>query len=90
MERLQANVMRLRIDDDAAYIELLVEVFETSQFMVQWLNRFENDPASQIKDKLKRISDFFYSVLCAFVIRDFNMLLERYMKKTRHSFVHLN
>lgn len=85
MERLQANVMRLRIDDDAAYIELLVEIFEISQVFPQWLTRFENEPV--ILGKLKRVSDFFYSVLCAFVIRDFNMLLERYMKKTRHAFV---
>ncbi len=38
-------------------------------------------------NKLKRVSDFFYNVLCAFVLRDFAMLLERYMKKTRQSYL---
>ena len=37
------------------------------------LARFENND-QVIMAKLKRISDFFYSVLCAFVIRDFNMV----------------
>ena len=37
------------------------------------LTRFESND-QVIYGKLKRISDFFYSVLCAFVIRDFNMV----------------
>lgn len=87
VERLQANVMKLRIDDDSAYIELLIKIFETSQFLEQWMTKFDNEPV--IISKLKRISEFFYSVMCTFVIRDFNILLERYMKKTRQSFVQI-
>eukprot|EP00160_Parvularia_atlantis_P013786 Unigene3057_Nuclearia_a/m.9402 Unigene3057_Nuclearia_a/g.9402 ORF Unigene3057_Nuclearia_a/g.9402 Unigene3057_Nuclearia_a/m.9402 type:complete len:325 (-) Unigene3057_Nuclearia_a:60-1034(-) len=87
VERLQANVMRLKIDDDTAYIELLIQVFELSQFFNNWINHFEAAQEAIIVNKLKRVSDFFYNVLCAFVLRDFSMLLERYMKKTRQSFL---
>jgi len=33
VERMQANVARLKLDDDAAYIDILVRVFEESQFL---------------------------------------------------------
>ena len=57
-------------------------------FTEQWLIKFEAiDSKSLVTLRLKHISDFFYNVLCAFVIRDFNMLLERYLKKTRQAYV---
>lgn len=87
VERLQAGVMRLRIEDDTAYIEILIQIFEISQFFTQWLNKYENSNNVIINERLKRVSDFFYNVLCAFVLRDFSMLLERYMKKTRQSYL---
>lgn len=94
-------------DDDTAFIELLVKIFDMSQIMgsalffllcppephidpplsVAWLAHFEAAGNTLVLSKLKRISEFFYQVLCAFVIRDFNMLLERYLKKTRQAYI---
>ena len=53
------------------------------------LTRFENND-QVIMAKLKRISDFFYSVLCAFVIRDFNMVPPWFLPQLLFSMLELN
>ncbi|KAI8843673.1 hypothetical protein BC829DRAFT_492039 [Chytridium lagenaria] len=40
-----------------------------------------NYAENQILERLRRISNFFLTVICPFVIKDFEILLDRYMKK---------
>jgi len=86
------------------YIQALQTLFEESQFFVQWLDYFNNATSNgnslsssgpgfvsaAILSKIRRVSDFYWNVICAFVIRDFNALLERYMRKSLTSFVKLH
>eukprot|EP00128_Syssomonas_multiformis_P015764 Colp12_sorted_trinity150504_noHs@6505 len=84
----QHNLLKEKIPDDSNYIELLINVLQKAQFLEEWLSFFEtsHDDCEGILAKLKRISDFFYSVVCAFVIRDFHALIDRHMKKMRQNF----
>jgi len=78
------------------YIQALQTLFEEAQFFVDWLDHFNspvgspNFAAVAILSKIRRVSDFFWSVICAIVIRDFNALLERYMRKSLTGFVKLH
>jgi len=76
-------------DESYDYILLLKAVFEEAQFIEEWFIHFSSTPGSNISTKLKRISEFFYDVVCQFVIRDFNTLVERYIKKFLISFIKL-
>ena len=51
-----------------------------------WIDQYEPAQHAAIHARLQRISDFFYNVLCAFVLRDFKLLLDEYMKTTRNAF----
>jgi len=93
ISRLGANVLQTKIEDDTDYIQMLLNIFENGQCVETWLTQYESKPSldsvdNQILERIKRIGDFFYSVVCAFVIRDFDMLLERYLRKTTQSFVY--
>eukprot|EP01113_Clastostelium_recurvatum_P036847 TRINITY_DN5316_c0_g1_i1.p2 TRINITY_DN5316_c0_g1~~TRINITY_DN5316_c0_g1_i1.p2 ORF type:complete len:289 (+),score=62.48 TRINITY_DN5316_c0_g1_i1:154-1020(+) len=88
-------------DDGSTYIQLLRAIFEESNFIVPLLEHFNvGGPGSgsgsapptspgtgAIALKIKRVSEFFWHVICNFVIRDFNTLLERYMRKNIKSFI---
>eukprot|EP01112_Ceratiomyxa_fruticulosa_P004203 TRINITY_DN1462_c0_g1_i1.p1 TRINITY_DN1462_c0_g1~~TRINITY_DN1462_c0_g1_i1.p1 ORF type:complete len:360 (-),score=89.37 TRINITY_DN1462_c0_g1_i1:125-1204(-) len=88
-------------DEDAEYIQLLQAIFEESQFLTDWLSIFgggEESSGGTIKrkqafpaiiGKIHRVSEFFMEVLCAFVVRDLNVLIERYMKKNLLCFLKL-
>jgi hypothetical protein len=72
---------------DSAYPQLLLQTFQKSAFLENWLVHFERAGPKDIYDQLKRISEFYYSVLLAFAVRDFNMLLSRYIKGCRYNFI---
>jgi hypothetical protein len=75
---------------DHPYIPWLISIFEHSQFLDGWITHFENQGNPKaIQDRLEKISFFFYFVLCHFVLQDLNILLERYMRKSRESFSRL-
>jgi len=72
---------------DDGYIVILRETLAKTSIFDKWLARYENGAGNkQVWELLSRVCDFFYSVVISFVIRDFNMLLIRYMKKCNESF----
>jgi len=77
-------------DEGYDYILLLRSVFEEAQFLDEWLTHFTPTGSPIIAGKLKRVSEFFYDVVCQFAIRDFHTLVERYIKKNLVSFIKLN
>ncbi|KAJ3415264.1 hypothetical protein HDV05_005274 [Chytridiales sp. JEL 0842] len=73
-----------KVADLSTYIELLARLFTTVQILESWMTYYEENQSqasSYCLDKLRRISGFFGTVVCAFVMRDFEILLERYLKK---------
>lgn len=91
VSRAKHTILKEKIADDTKYIDTLVRLFEKAQFLEDWLNFFESIDKDVTVDsilvKLRKLGDFLYSVVCAFVIRDFDILIQRYMKKIRLSFV---
>ncbi|KAJ3093185.1 hypothetical protein HK102_003593 [Quaeritorhiza haematococci] len=89
MEKLNIQKKNEKVENPSAYIDLLVKLFTQSQFMEAWLAHFEATqtiyPNNVILGRLRRISNFFYTVVCAFVMRDFEILLERFLKKMRQA-----
>ena len=75
---------KANVEDNTAYVELLLEVFQHAQFLDEWLDLYPDPP---ISTKLDRISQFFYEVICRFVLEDFNVLVERYMSLSCKSFL---
>eukprot|EP01111_Echinosteliopsis_oligospora_P005993 TRINITY_DN1984_c0_g1_i1.p1 TRINITY_DN1984_c0_g1~~TRINITY_DN1984_c0_g1_i1.p1 ORF type:complete len:332 (+),score=79.80 TRINITY_DN1984_c0_g1_i1:155-1150(+) len=74
-------------DEESAYISLLKSVFEESQYLEEWFQHFlKAGGPSNVTTKLRRVSDFFEDVVCQFVLRDLNILIERYLKKNVESF----
>jgi hypothetical protein len=73
-----------KVADLSTYIELLTRVFNTSQVLEKWMSYFEAENsfhASLCLEKLRKISSFFGNVICVFVLKDFEILMERYTKK---------
>ncbi|ORX41690.1 hypothetical protein BCR36DRAFT_587803 [Piromyces finnis] len=82
-----------KVGDISGYIEVLISLFNHSQFLVEWINHFEAMGKSNkselqyvhIHNLLGRISYFFGRVICTFVLKDFEMLLDRYLYKLRQN-----
>jgi len=72
------------------YIGLLNSVFEESQFLESWMNCCESLGHSNLSNRLRRVGEFFSVVICSFVMKDFNILLERFMRKSLTSFLAIN
>jgi len=78
---------REKLDDASSYILLLLDVFENSQHLEKLYLHYQDHPSALTAFmKLKRVSEFFQQVICAFVIKDLNMLIERYVKLAKASF----
>ena len=81
------------LDSPASYVQglkklfLLVQLLDehsraaTSQPLSQLYAAFPIDIRASAEQKLKRISEFFASVVLTFVIRDLSQLLDKYVKK---------
>eukprot|EP01137_Pigoraptor_chileana_P031322 Opistho-2@18995 len=85
VSRAKHNIIKEKVADDSKYIDTLIRLLEKGQVIEEWLVFFESqEPGSceNVVGHLRRISDFFYTVLCAFVMRDFGVLLKRYLRKT--------
>lgn len=73
-----------RVADLSAYVALLVRMFSLCQMLDDWILYFENNQHSlkaRILESLERISQFFDSAILLFVMKDLNILLERYLRK---------
>ncbi|KYQ90058.1 hypothetical protein DLAC_11736 [Tieghemostelium lacteum] len=73
--------------EGADYIGLLNSVFEESQFLESWMNCCESLGHSNLSKRLNRVGEFFSVVICSFVMKDFTILLERFMRKSLQSFL---
>ncbi|GAM22577.1 hypothetical protein SAMD00019534_057520 [Acytostelium subglobosum LB1] len=71
------------------YVGLLNTVFEESQFLESWMNCCESLGNQALSNKLRRVGEFYSVVICAFVMKDFTILLDRYMRKSLQSFIKL-
>jgi len=82
-----------KVGDISGYIEVLISLFNQAQFLVDWINYFETMGKSNkseiqyanIHRILGRISYFFGRVICTFVLKDFEMLLDRYLYKLKQN-----
>ncbi|KAJ3167804.1 hypothetical protein HK101_011712 [Irineochytrium annulatum] len=80
-----------KVADMGFYIELLSRLFQQSQFLEIWMKHFEGQAqgsgqggayqGAQILERLRRISGFYMTVICGFVLKDFQVLMERYLNK---------
>lgn len=80
MARLTAGA-----SNDDSYVVVLRETLGKALLFEKWLAKHENGNR-QVWELLTRVCDFFYAVIISFVIRDFNTLLVRYMKRCNESF----
>ncbi|KAJ3111827.1 hypothetical protein HDU96_005306 [Phlyctochytrium bullatum] len=80
-----------KVADLSLYIELLHRLFSNAQILEEYMNHYEGKISADIQamysvegqtlERLKRISNFFQTVICAFVVRDLEILLDRYQRK---------
>ncbi|KXN89835.1 hypothetical protein AN958_04839 [Leucoagaricus sp. SymC.cos] len=81
------------VDSPTAYMHSLRKLFQNAQLLDEHTKAvftqpvapayaaFSNDIRALAEQKLKRASEFFASVVLAFVIRDLALLLNKYVKK---------
>eukprot|EP00002_Diphylleia_rotans_P015337 TRINITY_DN2979_c0_g1_i10.p1 TRINITY_DN2979_c0_g1~~TRINITY_DN2979_c0_g1_i10.p1 ORF type:complete len:316 (+),score=71.90 TRINITY_DN2979_c0_g1_i10:45-992(+) len=87
--RIQTTLMATKLQHDSSYVEAASQLFETCQFLVDWIKYFEvnPDPNGEILSRLHRISSFFHDCLCHFVMHDFSMMLSKYLEARRKAFL---
>eukprot|EP00033_Pygsuia_biforma_P004545 GCRY01004985.1.p1 GENE.GCRY01004985.1~~GCRY01004985.1.p1 ORF type:complete len:322 (+),score=48.54 GCRY01004985.1:91-1056(+) len=89
-----SNIAKATVEDDSEYIGILTRIFIKAQFLTKWISdheavmadeavRSQTSELPEIHTHFQRVSQFFETVLCNFVIHDFVSLLSRYMK-TNH------
>jgi len=72
-------------EDISPYVDLLIKVFNAAQIQEQWLNYAEENNEPMVGARLRRIGVFWATVICPFVVRDLEVLIEKFMKKMRQS-----
>jgi len=86
MVRLKNKIFKEQLGADTLtkYISVLSKLLKESLILEEWYDHFQTqdgDLPAQVASKLTKIGEFYFNVLCAFVVRDFNQLVKRYMKK---------
>ncbi|KAJ3273027.1 hypothetical protein HK104_004351 [Borealophlyctis nickersoniae] len=91
MEKLSIQRKSDRVPDSSIYVDTLVRLFDATRMVEEWLEYFEASESGgasgttrDVVGKLKGVAAFLGSVVCAFVMRDFEVLLERFLKKMRN------
>lgn len=81
--------MASKVEDNTSYINLIQGVCMRSQFIESWLVQYESGEADHdlVLANLRRISDFFFTVFLTFVMKDFNTLLARFVRKSTDDFL---
>jgi len=82
-----------KVNDISGYVDTLMSLFNDAQIIVKWINETEEKLRSNpsevqyenIYNQLYRISNFFGRVICTFVLKDFEMLLDRYLYKIKQN-----
>eukprot|EP00741_Cyanophora_paradoxa_P019470 tig00021127_g18795.t1 len=85
-------ILASRIEDDSAYIHALVDTFKQTSCIEAWIWKYEelaktDAGARKVLDRLEVVAEFYYQVVCKFVMRDLSMLIERYIRRSRESLV---
>ena len=62
-------------------------VGRTGAFSADWIAYYDAAQHAGIQQRLARIADFFHTVVCAFVVRDFKLLFDQYTKQTQADFL---
>ena len=83
------GTMPAKCSDPHEYIQTLVDLFDASAFLENWLEHYAPVALEHatIHQQLHRAARFLYDVVCAFVIHDLNGLLARHMRKASRGFV---
>jgi len=81
------------LDSPSSYVQGLKKLFQLTQLLdehtravivqptSQLYSAFPTEVRSSTEQKLKKLSEFFASVVLTFVIRDLSQLLDKYVKK---------
>jgi hypothetical protein len=81
------------LDSPAEYVQGLAKLFAHAQLLDEHTKALSNQPMApayaafptdvrlSVEVKLKRISEFFATVVLTFVVRDLSQLLDKYVKK---------
>ncbi|KAJ3106595.1 60S ribosomal protein L17 [Phlyctochytrium planicorne] len=84
-----------KVADISVYIELLSRIFNNSQVFEYYMNHFEkvldNTQGfleSMILERLRKIANFYLTTICAFVLKDFETLLDRVKARGSYLRVH--
>ncbi|KAL9653334.1 hypothetical protein ABK040_001970 [Willaertia magna] len=86
-----SNTIKGNIKEDIneqPYIPWLIQVFTNISFLEELNNKYCNSQhASNLVylEIFEKISNFFYSTICHFVLQDLQVLLERYIRKCKES-----
>ncbi|KAI9355353.1 hypothetical protein DFJ73DRAFT_623699 [Zopfochytrium polystomum] len=73
-----------KVADLSAYIELLSRLFNLCEMLEDWMTHFERTKSFEsnlVVDRLGKVSQFFESTILVFIVKDFEILMERYLKK---------
>lgn len=72
-------------EDSSAYTDSVVSLFQSSYILEDMLKHYNAlspfQTHIQIINRLRRLSEFLYFVVCAFVVRDLSELMSRYLKR---------
>ena len=55
--------------------------------MEKWIPHYMTHEHAQITERLHRLATFLYETVCAFVIQDLDMLMQRHVRKASQAFV---
>ncbi|KAF9322018.1 hypothetical protein BG003_008209 [Podila horticola] len=82
---VQKSIGNDKIGDSSAYTDSVVSLFQSSYILEDMLKHYNSlspfQTHIQIVNRLRRLSEFLYFVVCAFVVRDLSELMSRYLKR---------
>ncbi|KAF9392697.1 hypothetical protein CPB97_010931 [Podila verticillata] len=82
---VQKSMGNDKVEDSSAYTDSVVSLFQSSYILEDMLKHYNAlspfQTHIQIINRLRRLSEFLYFVVCAFVVRDLSELMSRYLKR---------
>ncbi|KAL0073240.1 hypothetical protein J3Q64DRAFT_1758410 [Phycomyces blakesleeanus] len=90
VERMKIESSKSSEEQYMAYIDILAQLFSAAQVLDDWkefytLEQMAPDKAGlydHVLEKLQLCTDSFHRIICAFVMRDFSILLNQWLKKS--------
>ncbi|KAG0036067.1 hypothetical protein BGZ82_004729 [Podila clonocystis] len=82
---VQKSMGNDKVEDSSAYTDSVVSLFQSSYILEDMLKHYNAlspfQTHIQIVNRLRRLSEFLYFVVCSFVVRDLSELMSRYLKR---------